>query len=134
KGKNLAVYCIPEALPRNTDYIVRVRLAGKEWRELDTLLVKVDMHHVREASMASFDFEGEVEVEITCRREAIEQAVVRPLSAGIVPEVVDGRQIRFSLAKAHKLSIEINGDRFHNLHLFAKTIEQEKPDAQGDGV
>lgn len=130
----LAVYRMPDALPRNADYTVRVRLAGEEWQELDTLLVKVDMHHVREASMARFDFEGEVEVEIACHREEIEQAIVRPLSAGIVAEVAERRLIKFRLTKASKLSIEVNGDRFHNLHLFAKPIEREKLDPSGSGV
>ena len=130
----LAVYRLPDALPRNADFTVRVRLAGEEWLELDTLLVKVDMHNVREASMARFDFEGEVEVEITCHREEIEQAIVRPVSAGIVAEVADRKIIKFRLNKASKLSIEVNGDRFHNLHLFAKPIESEKPDPEDSGV
>jgi len=130
----LAVYRMPDALPRNADYTVRVRLAGEEWQQIDTLLVKVDMHHVREASMASFDFEGEVEVEIVCHREEIEQAIVRPVSAGIAVEVSERSVIKFRLDKARKLSIEVNGDRFHNLHLFAKPIENEKPDLSGSGV
>lgn len=130
----LAVYRMPDALLQNADYTVRVRLAGEEWQELDTLLVKVDMHQVREASMARFDFDGEVEVEIVCHREEIEQAIVRPLSARIEVEVTKRRVIKFRLDKACKLSIEVNGDRFHNLHLFAKPIESEKPDLSGSGV
>jgi len=134
KVGEIVTYSIPQLVPRNGDFSIAVRCEGGEWQELDTLLVKVDMHDVREASMASFDFSGEVEVEITCHREEIKDVAIRPLSANIAAELVDPRKLRFKLSKPHKLSIEINGDRFHNLHLFAKEIEQKKPLPTDEGV
>jgi hypothetical protein len=130
----LITYSFPKELRRNADYTVRVRRPEGEWEELDTLLVKVDMHQVREASMSRFDFAGAVEVEVTCHRESIEQVEIRPLSSGLIPVVEGERIIRFSLNRPQKLSIEINGDRFHNLHLFAKALEVDTPDPADRGV
>jgi hypothetical protein len=124
----LMTYSLPKELPRNSDYTVRVRNPEGEWRNLDTILVKVDMHQVREASMSRFDFAGVVEVEVTCHRESINQVEIRPLSSGLIPVREGERIIRFSIHHPQKLSIEINGDRFHNLHLFAKEVEGNQPD------
>lgn len=134
RQNEIVTYSIPSYVPRNGDYSVRIRANEGDWQELDTLLVKVDMHEVREASMASFDFSGEVEVDVTCHRQNIQQAIVRPLSSGVIAERIDNRTIRFKLVKPHKLSIEMNGDCFHNLHLFAKTIEHERPEPTARGV
>lgn len=130
----LAVYPIPKALPKNYDFTVQLRMPGGEWIEAEALLVKVDMHNVREASLVKFDFSGEVEVKISCNREPVKEAVIRPLSAGILAETIDERTLRFNLSKPLKLSVEINGDRFHNLHLIAKDMEEKKPNPADPGV
>lgn len=127
-------YSTPAAIPRNGDYTVHVRTLGGEWQELDVLLVKVDMHQVREAGMVQFDFAGTVEVEVVCNRELVNTAAVRPLSAGIIAEIKDNRCIRFNLDQPRKLSIEINGGRFNNLHLMARGIEQQRPDLNDSAV
>ncbi|MGO4109872.1 glycosyl hydrolase family 28 protein [Paenibacillus sp. YAF4_2] len=131
---SIAVYPIPKALPRNFDFTVQLRTPDGEWIELEVLLVKVDMHDVREASLVKFDFSGEVEVKICCNREPVKEAIIRPLSKGISAEVVDQQTIQFILTKPEKLSIEINGDRFHNLHLIAKELEEDRPDPTDPGV
>jgi len=51
---------------------------------------------------------------------------VRPLSRGIASEV-KGNTINFSLAQPANLSVEVNGDVFHNLQLFANALEQSRP-------
>jgi len=76
--------------------------------------------------MASFDFSGSVEVLLTYNRGAIRSAKVRPLSYGLVP-FVKGNTIAFSLERPRNLSIEVNGDIFHNLQLFANSIEAARP-------
>ncbi|UKS28232.1 glycosyl hydrolase family 28 protein [Paenibacillus sp. HWE-109] len=130
----LVTYSIPNPVPRNKDFLVNVRTPGGDWKELDVLLVKVDMHDVREAAMASFDFCCEVEVEVISQRNVIQNIDIRPHSAGVLPDTIDQERLRFTLKQPQKLSIEINGDRFHNLHLFAKEIQSEQPDPQGAGV
>lgn len=121
---------IPEGVPVKRDYKVRLRAEGREWQELGTYLAKIDMHNVREASVACFEFEGRVECEVTGLQETIHSAEIRPKSAGIEFTVEEGR-IRFALDRPVKLSVEINGDRFHNLHLFAEKMME---DYKGAGI
>lgn len=118
---------VPDSAVLQKDYKVRVRAVGEEgFRELSTFQVKVDMHDVHTASMAYFDFEGKVEVEISGPRY-IYQVDLRPLSFSI-PYKCDTKTVRFILNKPADLSIEFNKDRHHNLHLFAGHIEENKPD------
>lgn len=89
------IYPVPAGAVLQEDYCLRVRPVGTDaWQELKTYRVKVNMHDVRSASMAYFDFSGRVEV-------------------------------------------EINKDRFHNLHLFAGDLDRavaEAPDKNGANV
>jgi len=128
------VYPLPDGLPLNPDYTVRVRSKGGEWLEASTLTVKVDMHQVREAALTRFDFAGEVEVEVICHRERVERAELRPAARDIRVQISDTGVIRFTLSRPHKLSLEINGDRFHNLHLIAKTVDDARPDLADPAV
>ncbi|MGG1517329.1 glycosyl hydrolase family 28 protein [Paenibacillus oryzisoli] len=132
EGK-LKVYSVPREAVGNSDFTARVRLANGEWKDLFTYEVRVDMHDVRSSSMAAFDFEGAVEVEIVSHRAVPERVEIRPNSSGIVPEV-EGRRIWFKLDKPSKLSIEVNGERFHNLHLFAGEVETDAPQPESPGV
>lgn len=122
----LKVYHAPPGAAGNSDFSARVRLADGEWQELFTYEVRVDMHNVRNSSMITFDFEGTVDVEIVTHRSVPEQVDIRPKSLGIVAGV-DGRRISFRLDQPSKLSIEVNRERFHNLHLFANGIETDAP-------
>lgn len=135
KMKNrVVVYPVPEGAVRQEDYILRVRPAGAEqWQQVGIYQVKVDMHDVRYSSMAYFDFSGRVEVEITFPRfYTVYRADIRPLSLGIVP-AVEPKRVTFELDRPANLSVEINKERFHNLHLFAGPIE-EAPDKFGEDV
>lgn len=116
-------YPIPEGVPVLKDFRVRVRIPDREWVELGTYMAKVDMHNVREASVAYFDFQGRVECEITVLRESVHCVEIRPRSAG-VDFKLEGNVIRFFLDRPSRLSIEINKDRFHNLHLFAENPQK----------
>lgn len=130
----VVIYPVPEGAVLQNDYILKVRPVGtQEWQEVKCYQVKVDMHDVRCASMAYFDFSGKVEVEITFPRfYTVYKAVIRPLSLGIEP-VIEPKRISFVLEKAANLSVEINRERFHNLHLFAGEIE-EIPDKNAENV
>ncbi|RRJ67634.1 hypothetical protein EHV15_17700 [Paenibacillus oralis] len=80
------------------------------------------MHEVRDASMVMFDCAGTVELEVSYHRRPVVSAVVRPLSNGLHCEI-GGRRISLTLDGPRLLSLEVNGDRFHNLHIFANPID-----------
>jgi len=157
----LGVYPVTEAMPRNIDFNVRVRIAGQKWQDLPAYLVRVaqgvdtqpptlrtELSKYQQpagqnsprvsmgptnSSMASFDFSGVVNVLITYNKGDIQSARVRPLSYGITP-LVKGNTITFSLSQPRNLSVEVNGDIFHNLQLFANPIEVNRPDSNDPNV
>ena len=120
KRNQLRMYPVPRGAVLQEDYCLRVRPVGtQDWQELKTYRVKVDMHDVRCASMACFDFEGSVEVEITFPKfYTVYRVDIRPLSLGIRARA-EAKRITFTLDRPANLSVEVNKDRFHNLHLFA---------------
>ena len=117
----------------NDDYTVLVRTPIGEWKDLFEYNVEVDLDTKFIASMAYFDFSGSVEVMIKKNNGLLNQVNIRPKSSGVQPKV-NGNTITFSLNKPSKLSIEIDGDRLHNLHLFANAIEKDKPDPKDPNV
>lgn len=116
----------PKEAVCNNDFSVKVREEGGEWKQLSVYEVKVDMHNVRKASMAQFDMEGTIEVVITCNNTDVKVVTIRPLSYHVSFEQ-NQNVIHLKLDPPCKLSIEMNGDRFHNLHLFANPIEKDRP-------
>lgn len=79
--------------------------------------------------MASFDMAGEVEVQVkACSPPLlpVERVDIRPLSRSIDCEIA-GNTFTFKLNRPLKLSVEVNGERFANLHLFANPLEQDAP-------
>lgn len=118
----------------NDDFTVKVRQVGEhDWIDLYEYKIKVDMDTNSDASMVQFDFSGEVEVLVQLNNGILQQAEIRPLSRGIRPEV-RGNQMLFRLDSPQKLSIECNGERLHNLHLFAHALEQDVPKEGDAGV
>ena len=91
------------------------------------------MHQVRQASMVYFRHGGNSQGKDYLRNLAVKQAVIRPLSANI-PFDRDGDAILFTLDRPRKLSIEINGERFSNLHLFANPLEENAPQPDDPNV
>lgn len=134
KENRIMVYPAPDGAAMQRDYIVRVRpLGGEGWQQLACYQVKVDMHEVRSASMAYFDFQGAVEVEVTFTHfYSVYKVDIRPLSMQIKP-VVEPKRVRFVMDRPANISVEFNEERFHNLHLFAGEIE-EAPDKGGEDV
>ena len=114
----LKLYAIPQGIAKSQDFKIRLRTRGGEWQEVEAYSVRIEMHHVSEASAVHFDFSGGVECEITSLRCNVETVDIRP-----APKKIHYRRkgdtISFFLMEPAKLSIEINGDRFHNLHLMA---------------
>ncbi|WP_342422501.1 glycosyl hydrolase family 28 protein [Paenibacillus sp. FSL E2-0178] len=127
------VYSAPGGAINTDDFAVYVRNPGQAWEQLFVYEAKVDMHHVRQASMAYFDMSGRVEVRIESLKQSIQEAVIRPLSANLSFEHTE-KTLSFTLDRPLKLSVEINGERFSNLHLFANPIEAVTPDPMQDHV
>jgi hypothetical protein len=124
-------YPAPEGSALNSDFTVKVRTPAGKWQHVATYLVKVDQvlgtsHSPQNSSLAYFDFSGKVDVSIAFNRGGIRSARIRPLSFGITPKV-NGNTMIFSLSEPRNLSVEINGDIFHNLQLFANPIETNRP-------
>jgi len=129
----LMIYPAPEGAVGNSDYAVRVRQGQGEWQPVFSYNVKVDMHDVRNASMVYFDCAGAVEVEVTKYDGEIRDVAVRPASAGI-DGVVGGNRVTFMMDGPRKLSLEVNGNRFNNLHIFANPNEEDVPNPADSGV
>ena len=108
----------------NDDYTVRVREVGGEWQDLYEYNVNVDMDNVQNASMVQFDMGSPVEVMVKKNNGLIQDVKIRPLSKD-VEHKVNKNVITFTLEKPQYLSVEFNGDRLHNLHLFANPLETE---------
>lgn len=89
---------------------------------------------VESAAFTQFSFGGSpVEVCVRWRGNApIDSVRVRPLSLG-VQATAEGRDIRFRLARPANISVEVNGDIFHNLMLFACPEETWTPTERKSG-
>ena len=126
----LVTYPAPKEAALNPAFRVEARQDNGEWQPIDVYKVFVDevkgtKHIVKETSMAYFDFSGVAEVRVIST-DAVNSAAVRPLSYKIVP-TVKGDTLTFSIDRPRLLSVEVNGDRFNNLQLFANPIDTSAP-------
>ncbi|WP_442795956.1 glycosyl hydrolase family 28 protein [Pelobium manganitolerans] len=136
KADDLVIYPVPQNLiysQHNDDFTVRVRKPGGEWKDLFEFDVKVDLDKPQQASMVYFDFSGSVEVAVTKNNGDFNSVSIRPF-ANKINTKKNGRTVFFTLTEPKKLSIEFDGDRLHNLHLFANPIETEKPSPNDPNV
>ncbi len=156
----LVVYPVTDGMPRSGDFTIKARTPGQKGQDVPAYLVKIAQGvHTSvpakntgisqnkakppqstsitmgpvDSSMASFDFSGTIDVSITYSKGQIKSARVRPLSYGITPNVKENT-ITFSLSQPRNLSVEVNGDIFHNLQLFANPIEDARPDPADTSV
>ena len=111
----------PEGTELNDDFSVEI-LEGDAWLKVPSYNVKVDQvlnaqHHVENASMAYFTIGQKTKVRIVSQKSKIESLRIRPLSANVTP-IVNGDIILLEVADTKVLSVEINGDLYHNLHLI----------------
>lgn len=111
-------------MKHNDDFTVCVRQPGGVWQDLFEYNVQVDMDNVQNASMVQFDMDSPVEVMVRKNNGTIYDVAIRPLSKAI-KHTIQHNAVLFTLDRPHYLSIEFNGDRLHNLHLFANPMETE---------
>ncbi|MFD0991109.1 glycosyl hydrolase family 28 protein [Mariniflexile jejuense] len=83
--------------------------------------------------MVQFDFNGKIELKIRKNNGNIYKAEIRPKTLGVHPNV-NGNEITFLLDKPTNLSLEINGYKLQNLHVFANPIEKIRPDPNDPNV
>ncbi len=135
-AQRLIVHPVPRGIyyaMHNDDFTVRVRIPGGEWQDLYEYKVKVNMDAPTEASMVHFDFDGEVEVMVKKNNGTVRDVAVRPLSAGVKYRR-QGNVVTFRLDRPRDLSIEFDGDKHRNLHLFSNRPEQDAPAPGQPGV
>jgi Endopolygalacturonase len=132
-SQQIITFPVSDSIPRNNDFTVKVRVPGGQWQDLYEYEALVDMHHVTSSSMVNFDFSGTVEFSVTYNRGKVQTARIRPLSYGFEPEI-KGNTLSFSLSKPCNLSLEVNGDIFHNLQIFTNAPETCKPNPKDSSV
>ena len=93
--------------------------------EIPTLRCDVDLKKVQRASLALCEMEGGATVRVELLKDTVGTFMVRPTSKGIQAHKLDSHTIEFALARPEYLSIEMNGDRKHNLHLLCDSLLQE---------
>lgn len=125
----LTVYPAPAGVALNSDFTVKVRQPGANWQTVDCYLIHVNnntLRRVEAASMGYFDMDGPVEVEVTYNKGAVKKARVRPLACNIATHI-SGHTLSFTLGGPCNISVEVNGDLYHNLHLFANPMQGPAP-------
>lgn len=131
-SSTVITYPAPAEATLKKAFSVEVRQSGdRDWMPVDVYSVKVDetkgvKHNVASVSMAYFDFDGMVDVRVTSNELPVKEARVRPLSYNI-PVAMDGNAFTFSLDTPRNLSIEVNGEIFNNLQLFANPLDKNRP-------
>lgn len=131
----LVVYPFPDGAIANHLFEVRVRSKGGDWKEvipyrMTTSDVKSGRAKLQDVSAALFDFTGAVDIEVAFTGGPVESVKLRPLSYEVAHRL-KGNVIEFSLSEPRNLSLEVNGDIFHNLHIFAGLPESKVP-TRGD--
>ncbi|MCD8043371.1 MAG: glycosyl hydrolase family 28 protein [Tannerellaceae bacterium] len=128
-AQELKIYPVPNELiysKHNDDFTVCVRLPGDDWEDLFEHRVMVDLDNPQPATMVQFDFSGRVEMRVKVNNGMIHQVKIRPQATGIT-HTIQENVIFFTLDKPGKFSLEVNGDRLHNLHIFANPLETTIP-------
>ncbi|MFI6738939.1 putative Ig domain-containing protein [Nonomuraea sp. NPDC050451] len=136
----LVVYPIPAGVPTNASFSVKARTPNGQWTPVPVYRAQAKIINettgggvVKNSSVATFDFNGTVEVAVTSAKGAIGKARIRPLSYG-TQCTVDGDTVTFTLTESRNLSIEIDGDIFDNLQLHANPIEWRRPEPDDPDV
>ena len=126
----LIVAPAPTGIELKHDFEVKARIHGGEWQDVSTYAFKVDRvanakHNVEITSVAKFEFEGKVEIQVKSIAQDIKSYKIRPNSYGITA-IQEGNTLTFSLDRPRYLSVEINGNIYQNLQIFADNV-LEKP-------
>ncbi|KAI1123832.1 pectin lyase fold/virulence factor [Nemania abortiva] len=133
-----------QAIPLNTDFTVEIQplpnSTDDAWSTVpaySTDVADVDLgsnvFNRHQVAIASFDFEGAVQVRVWYLKGDVRSAAVRPLSAGISP-LVKGNCVTFTLDSPRDVMLEINGNKWHALHLITNEIDADTPTGDSDDI
>ena len=91
----------PAGIELKKDFEVKARIANGEWKDIDTYAFKVDRvanakHNAEVTSVAKFEFEGKVEIQVKSIAQDIKSFKVRPNSYGIEAKQ-EGNTLTFTL-------------------------------------
>ena len=131
-------YPAPDGVRMNEMYTVRVRAVGETtWQEVPVYGARATMNAAwssisQDVGIAYFDMDAPAEVEISCRQETEFAYQIRPDRE--IESQQDGNVLRFVLNEPEKLSIEIDGNRYTNLMLYANPIEDYQEKLEGRDV
>ncbi|MFI6625311.1 glycosyl hydrolase family 28 protein [Streptomyces sp. NPDC050528] len=138
----LVTYPRPTTMPTNTSFQVRVRSTTPDgtWQTLDIyrpqfeeINANTGSGKVYNSSMAYFDFDGSVEIEVTYLKGGTTKARVRPDALGITPELL-GDTLRFTLDEPKDVVVQINDEIFDALHLITNRVEHHTPSPDDPNV
>ena len=77
------------------------------------------------AAFCSADIDAPALVKVKVASE-VRSAKVLPSSRGITPQI-SGKEISFEAAPGDRLTLEVNGDEIHSLHIFTNAREEDVP-------
>jgi len=84
------------------------------------------------ASFSYFDISGMAIVKVKSAQK-IDHVKILPASANVHAKI-RGDELTFSIRPGQNLTVEINDDIIHSLHIFANHIEKDKPDPKDPNV
>lgn len=136
----------------STNYAVYVERGG-DWKKLDAYDVlcsnaakhgsiwndwenKRALRDTMAFCVVESDFLAPVRIRVKKLRGTFDRCEVRPSPYGIVPTRVNSSTVEFELPSfdRRKVSVEFDGDRFHNLFIYANRPYADKPSASSAGV
>ena len=137
QGGNVKVWPAPEGEELSKDFSVTVdgqqspvyvtKVAPGDpalrWKAMDDKANSANYYE--KAAFTTFDMRGTVSLVVNYS-SAVRSARVLPSSLKIVPQV-DGNHLTISMTEPKPLTVEINGDWVHSLHILANPPEDNPP-------
>ncbi|MGM9792014.1 MAG: glycosyl hydrolase family 28 protein [Candidatus Cryptobacteroides sp.] len=147
-------HTIKEVLQPNTHYSVAVLQDDGSWKDAyvhDALVSDAPNHHPQiwndwnnskelrdTASFVNFTdpFDTPVTIRVTKLSGSYSEVTVRPTQYGIEARHIDNRTIELTIPTyaQRKLSVEYDGDRFHNLMVLPERPDADKPNPSDPNV
>ena len=106
-------------------YVARVAPGNQELRMKAMDDTVNSANYYEKAAFTTFDMRGAIQIIVTCPKP-ISSVRVLPSSLKIVP-AVRGNSLTFGLAEPKLLTVEVNGDWVHSLHILANPPEENVP-------
>ncbi|WP_407358837.1 LamG domain-containing protein [Microbacterium sp. LTA6] len=127
----------PEGTPSVSNFTARVRAPDGAFSNLFPYSARVmksgESDVTTPVGFVMFDCSGPVELQITYTSGPVDSAKVWPQSYGIEPSI-DGNVITISLTEPMNVVLEVNGDMYEALQVFANPIETDIPSRDDPNV